>query len=237
MSTPAFKLENGVNNNVKGRNSFRDKFCALSGQTPADTLNQITKVYGDNSVCRTLVFDWHKRFREGRKSIEDNERSGRPVSKHSEQAVEEVRALLKEDRRYTLKDLALATGFSVWKMHQIVHEDLGMRKVCARWIPRLLTAEQKERRVEIAEDFICKFKQGNETWVYYYEPESKTQSSIWKHPSSPPPKKACVTKSAMKKMFIFFFDVQGVVLAHGVPQGQTVNAAYYSKVRIIKYCI
>ena len=49
--------------------------------------------------------------------------------------------------------------------------------------------------------------------------------------------KARVTKSAMKKMFIFFFDVQGVVLAHGVPQGQTVNAAYYSKVRIIKYCI
>ena len=41
------------------------KFCA-SGQTPADALNQITKVYGDNSVCRTLVFDWHKRFREGR---------------------------------------------------------------------------------------------------------------------------------------------------------------------------
>ena len=61
------------------------KFCALSGQTPADTLNQITKVYGDNSVCRTLVFDWHKRFREGRTSIKDNERSGRPVSKHSEQ--------------------------------------------------------------------------------------------------------------------------------------------------------
>ena len=83
------------------------KFCAVSGQTPADTLNQITKVYEDNSVCRTLVFDWHKRFREGRTSIEDNERSGRPVSKHSEQAVEEVRALLKGDRRYTLKDLAL----------------------------------------------------------------------------------------------------------------------------------
>ena len=112
----------------------------------------------------------------------------------------------------------------------------------------MLTAEQKERRVEIAEDFIRKFeRQGDaflnniitvdDTWVYYYEPESKTQSSIWKHPSSPPPKKARVTKSAMKKMFIFFFDVQGVVLAHGVPQGQTVNAAYYSKVRIIKYCI
>ena len=122
------------------------KFCALSGQTPADTLNQISKVYGDNSVCRTLVFDWHKRFREGWRSIEDNERSGRPISKHSEQAVEEVRALLKEDRRYTLKDLALATGFSVWKMHQIVHEDLGMRRVCARWIPRLLTAEHPVTR-------------------------------------------------------------------------------------------
>lgn len=144
---------------------FVIKFCALSGQTPGDTLNQITKVYGDNSVCQTIVFDWHKRFREGRTSIEDNERSGLPVSKHSEQAVEEVRALLKEDRRYTLKDLALATGFSVWKMHQIVHEDLGMRKVCARWIPRLLTAEQKERRVEIAKDFIRKFERQGDAFL------------------------------------------------------------------------
>ena len=44
------------------------KSCA-SGQTPADTLNQIRKVYGDNLVCRTLVFDWHKDLEKGGRAL------------------------------------------------------------------------------------------------------------------------------------------------------------------------
>ena len=73
-----------------------------------------------------------------------------------------------------------------------------MRKVCARWIPRFLTADQKQRRVDAAVDFLQQVQQkgdtflhniitAEETWVYYFEPESKLQSSVWKHPNSPPP--------------------------------------------------
>ena len=50
-------------------------------------------------------------------------------------------------------------------------------------------------------------------------------------------KKAKVTKSLGKNMFIRFMDRKGMILTHAVPCGQTVNADYYCKVCkiIIKY--
>ena len=70
----------------------------------------------------------------------------------------------------------------------------------------------------------------DETWISFYTPETKQQSTMWKTPGSPSPKKFKQTQSTKKQMFIVFFVVRGVVLAHAVPQGQTVNAAYYTQV-------
>lgn len=217
------------------------KFHALSGETPTNSLKKLKSVYGETSVCRTIVFEWHKRYSDGRVSLNDDERPGRPVSRKSLFAVDQVSQMLEKDRRYTLRELAAVTDLSVWRIHQILHKDLGMRKVCARWIPRILTDEKKQRRVELATDFLRQFRQkgdaflnniitADETWVYHFEPESKMQSSVWKHPASPPPKKARRSRSSLKRMFIIFFDVKGIVLSHGVPTGQTVNAAYYKQV-------
>jgi len=174
-------------------------------------------------------------------SLDDDERTGRPVTKKSLAAVDQVRDLMDQDRRYTLRELASFTDMSVWRIYQIVHEELGMRKVCARWIPRILTADRKQRRVDAAVDFLQQVQQkgdtflhniitADESWVYYFEPESKLQSSIWKHPNSPPPKKARRSRSSMKRMFIIFFDANGIVLSHSVPAGQTVNTAYYKQI-------
>jgi len=115
-------------------------------------IKKIKRVYGESSVCRTLVFEWHKRYSGGRISLHDDERIGRPVTKKSLAAVDQVRDLMDQDRQYTLRELASFTDMSVWCIHQIVHEELGMRKVCARWIPRILTADQKQRRVDAAVD-------------------------------------------------------------------------------------
>jgi histone-lysine N-methyltransferase SETMAR len=104
----------------------------------------------------------------------------------------------------------------------------------------LLSNEEKETRVhlsteflrrhEVDQQFLSKIESVDETWLHYYDPEDKRQSSVWKTAASPPPKKAKVTKSMGKHMFIVFIDRKGVLLCHAVPLGQTVNSAYYSKV-------
>ena len=68
----------------------------------------------------------------------------------------------------------------------------------------------------------------DESWIYYYDSETKRQSSQWKHAGSPRPKKA--SKSTHKPLMIPFFDSTGMIYMHWVPTGQTVDKEYYVEV-------
>jgi histone-lysine N-methyltransferase SETMAR len=68
---------------------------------------------------------------------------------------------------------------------------------------------------------------GDESWVYGYDSETKQQSSQWKSPYSPRPKKARQVKGKVKSMLIIFFDIKRIVHKEFVLAGQTVNFAYY----------
>ncbi|XP_052820122.1 histone-lysine N-methyltransferase SETMAR-like [Mya arenaria] len=83
-----------------------------------------------------------------------------------------------------------------------------MSHVSARWVPRLLTVEEKDVRVRESRTFVRKVGRDpsylsriittDETWVHYFEPDSKQASMVWKHADSPPPKKAKAVKSMGK---------------------------------------
>ena len=70
----------------------------------------------------------------------------------------------------------------------------------------------------------------NESWIYSYDPETKRQSSEWKHAGSPRPKKAKQSKSTHKLLMIPFFDSTGMIYMHWVPTGQKVNKEFYVEV-------
>jgi hypothetical protein len=76
-------------------------------------------------------------------------------------------------------------------------------------------------------DFLSKVVTGDESWIYGYDPETKQQSSQWKCPSSPRPKKAWQVKSNVKSLLICFFDIDGITLKEFVPPGHTVNMKFY----------
>jgi len=89
-----------------------------------------------------------------------------------------------------------------------------MRRVSAKFVPRLLTDDQKENHVEISqellanangnENFLKKITTGDETWVYGYDVETKMQSSQWMEKGSLPPKKARMSRSKIKVMLLCF---------------------------------
>ena len=64
-----------------------------------------------------------------------------------------------------------------------------------------------------------------ESWIYCYDPETKRQSSQWKHAGSPRQ-----SKSTQKLMMIPFFESMGIIYIHWVPTGITVNKEYYIEV-------
>ena len=107
-------------------------------------------------------------------------------------------------------------------------------------MPRILTADQKQQRVNVCtkrhqlafkdETFLSRVITGDDSWVYGYDLETKQQSSQWKSPKSPRPKKARQVKSNVKSMIIAFFDVKRIVHKEFVPTGQSVNSEFYCDV-------
>nr|CAH7723473.1 unnamed protein product [Callosobruchus chinensis] len=191
-------------------------------------------------MSRTRVFEWHKRFSEGREEVEDDERTGRPVTSRIEENIKKVNEIVRKDRRLSLRMISDLSNIDRETVRKILHEDLKMTKVCAKMVPKNLTLEQKENRKNICIDIMQQLEADpgllekvvtcDETWIFQYDPETKRQSMHWKTQSSPRMKKARMSKSKLKAMLIIFFDSRGVIMVEWVPQGQTVNQKYYIEV-------
>jgi energy-converting hydrogenase A subunit M len=92
-----------------------------------------------------------KRFSEGRESVIDEERLGRPATSRTEENITEVRQIVGENRRLTVRIIAEQVNIERETVREILTEDLDMRSVCvcvcAKMVPKELTDEQKQRRV------------------------------------------------------------------------------------------
>ena len=129
--------------------------------------------------------------------------------------MDQVHEKVLEDRRLTVREIAAEMGISTGSVHSILTEDLNLRRVSAKFVPKLLMEQQKELWKDISEDmldvanhdpeFFKTIITGDETWVYGYDPETKFQSSQWKHPESPRPKKARQVRSNVNSYADLFF--------------------------------
>ncbi|KAL4126684.1 hypothetical protein QTP88_010893 [Uroleucon formosanum] len=135
-------------------------------------------------------------------------------------------------------------------VRKILIEDLSMKKICAKMVPKNLSEEQKHVRMTVAQDCLEQLENdpkllehvvaGDESWFFQYDPETKRQSQQWLSPASARPKKARMSKSKVKTMMICFFDSNKLVHKEFLPPGQTVNQQFYiellerSRKRIIR---
>jgi len=225
---------------VKLEQTANIKFRVKLGKSGDETFEMIRCAYGNDAMSLVRCYEWHACFMRGRTSLEDNERSGRPSMSSTPKNVETIRWLVHEDHRRTIKDIAAIVNVSYGTVQTILTCDLNMHRVAANFVPRLLTPEQKEHHVAICQElcqhalddpsFMSRVITGDESWVYGYDLETKQQSSQWKSPGSPRPKKTRQSRSMTKSMLIVFFDIQGIVHHEFAPQGQTVNARFYCSV-------
>jgi hypothetical protein len=52
------------------------KFCTKLGKSATETLEMLCEAFGEHFLSWTVVFEWHSRFKVGRVSAEDDQRSG-----------------------------------------------------------------------------------------------------------------------------------------------------------------
>ena len=79
------------------------KFCVKLNKSATETFASLTEAYADAILSRTIVFKWHKAFKEGRENVEDDPRSGRPISSTNDQNLEQAPAVIAQDRRMSVR--------------------------------------------------------------------------------------------------------------------------------------
>ncbi|UYV63353.1 hypothetical protein LAZ67_2003826 [Cordylochernes scorpioides] len=190
-----------------------------------------------DDLLRT-VKKWVAAFKLGRISTEDEHRPGRPVESVTQENIHKIHVLVMLDRRMTVRQIEETLGVLKITVDRIIREHLGFRKLSARWVPKLLTPDQKAVRRKLSsdnlvlfeantEEFVNRFVTMDETWAHHFTPESKQQSMQWRHSGSLPPKKAKTVPSAGKVMVSVFWDSEAVLLDF-VNKGQTITGNYYA---------
>ncbi|GBL95563.1 hypothetical protein AVEN_54159-1 [Araneus ventricosus] len=154
------------------------RFLNAKKVKPAEIHRQLVEIYGENVMTDGMVRKCVRQFNDGRTNVHDEARSGRP-SVVNDGLVANVNEKISENRRFTIRMLFDEfPQISKTVLHEIVTNRLNYRKLCSRWVPKMLTDvhKTKQRRLgsalkfrtrcsEEGNEFLNKIVTADETWV------------------------------------------------------------------------
>ena len=144
---------------------------------------------------------------------------GRPVSVLTEKNVATVKTLIEEDARYTVQEIEELSGIHSSSVLKILHERLGLRKISTRWVPHLLTDEQKQSRVRLASQVIEKYDK--------CDPRRLEENKVWVSSEGDRPVIVHCCKTSNRMLYAIFLDSKGPVLQIPVPKASSVTGKFY----------
>ena len=141
MSTEVVKIE---------KTEYRSiiKYLFLKGLKGKEIYDDMFKTLGNLCPSYATVKNWVASFKRGEFAVEDGKRSGRPISVSTPENIEAVHDMILSDRRIGIKHISEALNISSERVHHIIHTDLDMKKISAKWIPKCLNADQKRVRMK-----------------------------------------------------------------------------------------
>ena len=129
------------------------KFCVKIGKSVTEAFEMLKMSFGEEATCRTQTYEWWKRFKGGWTSVDDDPRSGWPSTSKTDDNVAKVRDVIRSNRRLTVRGVDKEVSISKSVCHEILTENLGMHRIAAQFVPRLLTDDQKQNRVDVSQEF------------------------------------------------------------------------------------
>ena len=161
------------------------KLCFKLGKNATETYGMLQTGFRASCMNRASVFEWHKRFKEGRESVRDDERCGRSNEVRAPELIGQIKNFMDKDRCVSI---SAQFDVSVGTVHTIIHEELKMRKIYAKFVPRVLREDQKERCCHDSREMVELINSDptvldslvtcDKSWIYCYDPETKKQSML-----------------------------------------------------------
>ena len=111
------------------------EFCVKNEIVKCNKVCKIlTKVYGESTMSKTRVYEWYKRFQDGRADVEDDERPGRPSTSTTDENAEKVKEMVMNDRRITIREIANDVGISIGSCLKIHGKTIHGFCTCSHFI-------------------------------------------------------------------------------------------------------
>ena len=159
---------------------------------------------------------------------------GRPSTITADENIEAVERIVIRDRQISIHRLAEELAIPKTTIHEIMNNHMGMKKVCTRWVPKLLALIQRANRVDCCQELLqqsevnsAKFFDyivtGDELWIHHYDLLSQLEAKVWKRLGEQTPTRLRQERSAGKIMIMIFWDKDGVLLTEFLPRGTTIN--------------
>ncbi|XP_023572468.1 putative uncharacterized protein FLJ37770 isoform X2 [Octodon degus] len=152
------------------------KFCVKLNKSASETHHLLKEAYRDEVMSRARVFDWHKRFKEGREDVRDDARSGRPVTHRTHENIQKVKNLVCSNRQLTVRMMAEELHLDKETVRLTLKENLNMRKVSAKVVSGILMGDSKSGKFNFQSDLSKKTRKSgslvrkkatsSETWSY-----------------------------------------------------------------------
>jgi len=140
---PNFKIE-----------SVNLEFLVKLKKSPTEYFKLLTEVYGKVTMSRTRAFEWHKWLSERREKIDDDEHSGRPNKSNTDENIENINEIVRNERQLSIRMIANMVHIDKETFRQILHDQLNMKKVCVKMVPKNLTQDQKDNRKVIFSEIL-----------------------------------------------------------------------------------
>jgi histone-lysine N-methyltransferase SETMAR len=218
------------------------KFLTLHKWKEGLSVTQIHQTLVSDGIKDTpslhIVRRWVAEFKHGNESLSHRHHTGRQVTSVTRANIEQVRLLIEEDPYLSIKRVSTVLSISVGSAHTILHDHLNLKKVCARWIPHLLSDEQKRHRVASAQEMLDIFEgadrgrltdivTGDEKWFNFFMMPNKHQNRHWMPHNA---RRHTILRpgfSTQKRMFTIFFDSSSAVVVDMLQKGKHINSRYY----------
>lgn len=214
------------------------RFLVLRGIKSSEIIQQLQEAYHDETPSQGTIYFWIQQFKSGRTSVNDDVRSGRPPE-IAEKKLEILQNIVQNERRITKQTLAERLKVSYGSIH-VMLKQLGIRKLCSRFVPHFLTMEMCANRLMCCQENMKLFElHGNqfldniltedETSLSLYLPDDRRTSAEWKLPGEVATRKL---KSGLnhKKAFMLsvFWNSRGIIHMDFAEKDVRITGEYYA---------
>jgi len=136
------------------RHELSSSFFFVQGKASREIHTILTETSGEHAPWYAMVKNWVAQFKRGDFSTCDAPHPGRPKTVTTPEIIDQIHELILEDRRISVKSIPEQLDISREWVGSIIHEDLDMRKLSVKWVPKCLNADQKIQGCQLFEQLL-----------------------------------------------------------------------------------